>query len=99
MTKAIYIGNCTEIGNPRKYISNFFEDATELSNIVEDSDNYKKISFDVFLENVSIESVPKKALKGISDYFYVRKNNTKLKEAKLFYIYNLDQDIHYFFSK
>ena len=54
-----------------------------------------------FYKIISENDVPKKALKGNLKFFYIFGNDEKinLDTAKLFYIYNEDQDIHYFFKR
>lgn len=94
--KATYIGNCIDIGNNKKYITKIFSDSTELAQQIKS--NQKKLSEKLFLDNVDFKSIPKKALKGETEYFYFGKD-LKPDEAKFFYIYNIDSDVHYFFEK
>ena len=97
--KANYIGNCIDVGNDDKYICKFFPDANYLSNITENENNHQKISKSEFEKHVNISSAPKKLTKGKLKYYFVSARKYKINEASLFYIYNENQDIHYFFEK
>jgi hypothetical protein len=105
----MYIGNCTHIGCNTKYpISKFFSDATEMAYFVGNPDEgttgrSKQIDFDLFLNFINKDDIPKSALKGDNlSFYYVAeddKGEIKLNEAAIFFIYNQDKDIHYFFRK
>lgn len=101
-----YIGSCVDVGYGRGIISDIYSDATEMSQDVyvpdsdEENENSTEITKEQFYKIFSENDVPKKALKGKSKYFYINggKENVNIDNAKLFYIYNETQDIHYFFK-
>lgn len=101
-----YIGSCVDVGYNRGIISDIYSDATEMSQDVfdpneDESNNSREITKQEFYKVFSENDVPKKALKGKQRYFYIFGNNERINidTAKLFYIYNEDQDIHYFFKR
>lgn len=98
-----YIGSCVDVGYGRGVISDIYSDATEMAQDVYDPNeddlmNSKEITKEDFYKNFSEDSIPKKALDKTNRYFYVG-YSLKLDQAKLFYIYNEKQDIHYFFKR
>lgn len=98
--QAKYIGSCVDVDkNNNKQVCNFFPDASELSRVIENNTNISQISKSEFEKCVDTSSGPKKATKGELEYYFVSIGKYKINEAALFYIYNLDQDIHYFFKR
>lgn len=105
----MYLGNCTHVGCNTKYpISKFFTDATEMAYIVGNPDEgttglSKQIDSNIFFRYIKNDDVPKSAMKGENISFYYvaedKKGEIKINDAAIFFIYNQDKDIHYFFRK
>jgi len=100
-----YIGNCVDVGGSgKKEVCKFFPDATSMAqkvgDSVEDFGDSTQVDEEEFYRYVNQSIVPKKALKGMNRYFYIsseRGIDIPKNEALIWYIYNEDQDIHYFF--
>ena len=93
-----YLGSCVEVGddNSCNYINDIFPDATKMANYVGDPDNddfgqSEKITRDEFFKNVERSIVKKKHLKGDVGFYYIP-------NLKMYYIYNFDEGIHYFYE-
>jgi hypothetical protein len=94
-----YLGSCVDVGNERSYnlINNIFSDATEMAYYVgnpdeQDPGQSQQISPKNFYDVIPKEQVPSKFLKGICTFHFIPKLN-------IFFIYNENQDVHYFFRK
>ena len=100
-----YIGNCVDVAYGRNKICKIFPDATTMAKYVgnPDEDNWgdgEEITKDEFLSLIDIKQIPKQALVGESRYFYIDPyGDLTLNTAKYFFMYNIEQDIHYFFEK
>ena len=93
-----YLGSCVEVGddNSCNYINDIFSDATEMAYYVgnPDDDDFGKseeISREEFLKNIDISVVKPKKLKGDVGFYYIP-------NLKMYYIYNFDDGIHYFYQ-
>jgi len=93
-----YLGSCIEVGddNSYNYINDIFSDATEMAYYVGDPDNddfgqSEEISRDEFFKNIYISVVKRKILKGEVGFYYIP-------NLKIYYIYNFDDGIHYFYK-
>src|SRR5574343_1221582 len=98
LNESIYLGSCVDVGNSKKhnYINNIFSDATDMSYYVydpnyNDMNNSMEISKDDFLKEIDINIIDKKVLKGDVKFCYIP-------SLKIFYIYNFDKDIYYFYK-
>lgn len=102
---ADYIGSCVDVGSGRCRISNYFDNATDLAYIVGDPDfddpgQSTEISKDEFMSVLGNPDVVDRYISKNCYYFYVSKaGNIPIDKAKLFFIYDNDSDIHYFFEK
>jgi Zn-dependent alcohol dehydrogenase len=99
-----YIGNCVDFGNGRKAVCNYFSDASHMATVVNpDGNNFLKVSAMEFYQYIDRNTVPKKAIVGNHEFYRVEydgNGETLTPEtAGLWWIYNVQQDIHYFFSK
>lgn len=99
-----YIGSCVDVGKNSAPVCQYFTDATELSNIVDNPNKHKQVSKDVFFNFVDREDLPKEALDGEKLYYAVTYSpvpgeSLDVEESGLFYLYNLDKDVHYFFER
>ena len=103
-----YIGSCVDIGGDEAEICDFFPDATDMAKWVGNPDegdegNSKELSKQEFYKFFPPNKVKKKHTKGNHTYHYIAQDEMGVemtpKESGLFFIYNIDQDIHYFFRK
>jgi len=106
-----YLGSCVDIdsenGSP---ICDIFPDATTMAQAVGDPDfddpgDSKELSQSDFFRYINRSTVPQEAMKGEHSYHYIAEYDIRnrreltLEEAEIFFIYNSDSDIHYFFSR
>lgn len=99
-----YIGSCVDVGKGGKRVCDVFHDATEMAQMVSKPSNNEQIDRKTFFNHVNRKSVPKEAMDGETLFFYVTYSrypgqSFEVDEASIFYIYNIDQDVHYFFEK
>jgi hypothetical protein len=103
-----YIGNCTDVDKQsNKRVCDLFPDATTMASVIgydsmdETHENLTEISKNEFLQYVDETVIPKKALRGTAEYFFLDMDDMGIKmrinESALFVLYNVTQDIHYFF--
>lgn len=106
--KGGYIGSCVDVGSGKKEVCRYFPNATVLAEYVgnPDEDDWgksKETTSDEFYMHVSIDDVPKKAIKGEHTFHYIAEDsmgrNMSIDETAIFFIYNATDDIHYFFKK
>jgi len=106
----VSVGN----SNSNAPICKIFGDATEMAQKVYDPDendlhDSTEISKEEFEKYIDHNSYPKKMLKGVLKYFYISEGIETINwvphkvtytpsQASIFYVYNEDQDIHYFFK-
>lgn len=98
-----YIGSCIDVGKGGAPVCQYFSDATELSNFVENPSRHTEIDRKKFFEFVDKEDVPEGAMEGDVKFFAVTYSpmpgqSLEVEESGLFYLYNWDKDIHYFFE-
>jgi len=93
-----YLGSCVEVGddNSCNYINDIFSDATEMAGYVGDPDNddfgqSEEITQDEFFKNVEESTVINTQLEGDVGFYYIP-------NLKMYYIYNFDDGIHYFYE-
>lgn len=104
LLKETYMGNCVDIGNEKNVpIRNIFSDANELSHVVNpDGDNFLQVTSERFYSVIPIQEVPKKAIKGNLEYYRIMMdssgNEMSDTQCGIWWIYNVTQDIHYFFQ-
>jgi hypothetical protein len=104
-----YIGSCVDVGGDSgKEVCKYFPDATTMANYVgnPDEDDWgksKELPADEWYRYIDNSKVPRKAIKGKNTYHYIAYDNADQEispeEAAVFFIYNIDQDIHYFFRR
>jgi hypothetical protein len=99
-----YIGSCVDIGGTDKEVCKYFPNATILATYVgnPDEDDWglsKPIFKEEFYKYISSTIVPKETLKGKHSFHYIDTGGYGPQEAAIFFIYNEDQDIHYFFKR
>lgn len=94
-----YLGSCVEVGDEESEcsINNIFSDATEMAYYVgnpdeDDMGRSMEISEEEFFENIKKDTIVKKYLKGEVKYYY-------LPDLDIYFIYNEDQDVHYFYKR
>ena len=93
-----------DFGNGRKAVCKYFSNATHMSNIVNpDGNNFLRVNETEFYQYIDRTTVPQKAMIGKHEFYRVKydtRGETLTPEtAGLWWIYNVPQDIHYFFSK
>ena len=93
-----FLGSCIEVGNRNStnFINSIFSDATEMAYYVGDPDSgdfgqSEEISRNEFFENIDIAAVKRSQLKGEVGFYFIP-------NLKIFYIYNFDTGIHYFYG-
>jgi len=105
MKENSYAGSCVDVDSGRNYpICNIFNDATDMAGVVNpDGHNFVQVNSKDFFDNIPRRYVPKKALVGDLEYYRVKQDrggNLLTNETSgLWWIYNITQDIHYFFTK
>ena len=92
-----YLGSCVEVGDEdsNNFINRIFSDATEMAYYVgnpdeEDLGKSEKISKKEFFSKIDKETINKKVLRGEVEYFYIP-------DLDIYFIYNINKDIHYFY--
>ena len=104
-----YIGSCVDVGGDSgKEVCDILSDATDMATVVLNPDEgdegtSKELTKEEFYQFIPIDKVKKKHVKGNHTYHYVaqdeRGREMTPKESGIFFIYNIDQDIHYFYRK
>jgi hypothetical protein len=103
-----YIGSCVDVGSGKKEVCKYFPDATIMAQYVGNPDENdwgksKETTSEEFYKFVSKYDVPKKAINGEHTYHYIAEDSygrsMKINETSIYFIYNIDSDIHYFFKK
>ena len=104
-----YIGSCVDVGSQNnKDICRIFPNATAMAQKIGDTPegdlgDTKELPEAEFYKWIDKTAVPAKALKGKVSYYYVAVDNSgrqmKPDQSGLFFIYNWDSDIHFFFRK
>ena len=103
-----YIGSCVDVGGTGKEICDIFPDATDMAVWVGNPDEgdegkREELSKQEFHKFIPTNKVKQKHIKGDHTYHYIAQDEMGVemtpKESGLFFIYNIDQDIHYFFRK
>jgi len=99
-----YIGSCVDVGENNAEVCRYFPDATTLASYVgnPDEDDWgksKELSEDEFFKFIDLKKIPSKVMKGKYTFHYIDTGNYGPEKAAIFFIYNWDQDIHYFFRK
>ena len=104
-----YIGNCVDVGSGNnKEVCSIFSDATSMAQKVGNPDendwgDSKELSKTEFLSYIDSSKIPAKSVKGNHTHHYIAIDNVGRemtpKQAAIFFIYNEDQDIHYFFRR
>lgn len=106
--KGGYLGSCIDVGEGKKEVCNYFPDATVMAEYVGNPDEgdwgkSSQITEDEFYKYVQQLDVPKKVLKGKHSFHYISKDRIgkgiAIDEAAIFFVYNIDADVHYFFRK
>ena len=94
-----YLGSCIEVGDDESecFITKLFSDATQMAYYVgnpDEGDEERSIEIfeDEFFENIKKELVHKKYLKGDATFHYIP-------DLDVYFIYNSDQDVHYFYER
>ena len=97
LKEAQYLGSCVEVGDEdsNNFINRIFSDATEMAYYVgnpdeEDLGKSEKISKKEFFSKIDKETIKKKVLRGEVEYFYIP-------DLDIYFIYNVNKDIHYFY--
>ena len=91
-----YIGSCVDVGGDDAEVCQLFPDATELEYMVGNPD---------WTEQIPANRIKSKHIEGkhtfhyINDYAANWQGKMTPREASVFFIYNEDQDIHYFYMK
>lgn len=99
-----YIGSCVDVGGNSAEVCNYFPNASVMATYVGNPDENdwgksKELSKNEFYTFVNTSKVPSKATQGKHTFHYIDTGGYSPKEAAIFFIYNWDQDIHYFFKR
>jgi len=103
-----YIGSCVDVGSGKKEVCKYFPDATIMAQYVGNPDENdwgksKETTSKEFYKFVSKNDVPKKAINGEHSYHYIAEDSygrdMTINDTAIYFIYNVDSDIHYFFKK
>ena len=104
-----YIGSCVDVGGDSgKEVCDIFPNATDMAAWVGNPDEgdegkSKELTKDEFYQFIPTEKVKQKHIKGNHTYHYIaqdeRGREMTPRESGVFFIYNVDQDIHYFYRK
>ena len=105
-----YIGSCVDVGGDDAEVCELFPDATELEYMVGNPDEgtegmSAEISKEEWTEQIPANRIKSKHVKGKHTFHYINDYRTNFqgkmtpREASVFFIYNEDQDIHYFYMK
>jgi hypothetical protein len=103
-----YIGSCVDVGSGKKEVCKYFPDATIMAQYVGNPDENdwgksKETTSKEFYKFVSKNDVPKKAINGEHSYHYIAQDSygrdMTINDTAIYFIYNVDSDIHYFFKK
>ena len=105
-----YIGSCVDVGGDDAEVCQLFPDATELEYMVGNPDEgtegmSAEISKEEWTEQIPANRIKSKHIEGkhtfhyINDYAANWQGKMTPREASVFFIYNEDQDIHYFYMK
>ena len=98
-----YIGSCVDVGRNNTYtpICDIFHDATELDRVVNEGENNIEVSPETFYKYVNKKDVKPKMTRGKVEYYRIKEdqsgNPMNDEESSLWWIYNVDDDVHYFF--
>ena len=105
-----YIGSCVDVGGDDAEVCELFPDATELEYMVGNPDEgtegmSAEISKEEWTEQIPADRIKSKHIEGKHTYHYINDYAANWQgkmtpgEASVFFIYNIDQDIHYFYKK
>jgi hypothetical protein len=104
-----YIGSCVDVGGDSgKEVCKYFPDATTLAAYVGNPDEgdwgkSHELTAERWYSYIDSAKVPAKAIKGVNTYHYIARDSADRamspSEASIFFIYNVDHDIHYFFRR
>ena len=104
-----YIGSCVDVGGDGgKEGCDIWRAATDMATAVGNPDEgeeglSKELSKQEFHKEIPTNKVKQKHVKGNHTYHYIaqdtRGREMTPKESGIFFIYNIDQDIHYFYRK
>jgi hypothetical protein len=103
-----YIGSCVDVGGNSAEICRIFPDASSMANKVgnPDEDDWgdsSELSEMDFYKYIPKNKIPAKSLKGKVSFHYISVDSfgrtLQPSQSGLFFIYNWDKDIHYFFKR
>ena len=102
-----YIGSCVDVGGNNAEVCDIFPTATDMEYYVGNPDKgtegkSKEISKEEWLEQIPANRIKSKHIEGEHSFHYIAQDTAGLispDEAGIFFIYNIDQDIHYFYRK
>lgn len=108
LLEARYIGSCVDVGGNNAEVCDIFPSATDMEHYVGNPDEgtegkSKEISKEEWISQIPANKIKSKHIKGEHSFHYIAKGNYDIEmtpdEAGIFFIYNIDQDIHYFYRK
>ena len=99
-----YIGSCVDVGGNKAEVCRYFPDASTMATYVGNPDENdwgmsKELNKNKFYKFIDSSKVPSNIIKGKHTFHYIDTGGYGPEEAAIFFIYNWDQDIHYFFKK
>ena len=103
-----YIGSCVDVGGTGAEICSIFPNASDMEYVVGNPDEgtegkSKEISKAEWTEQIPEAKIKRKHIKGDHSFHYVAQDSIGRpmtpSQSGLFFIYNADQDVHYFYRK
>ena len=103
-----YIGSCVDVGGNNAEVCNIFPNASDLEYYVGNPDEgtegkSREISKEEWIEQIPFTKIKSKHIEGEHSFHYIAFDSLNRemtpKQSSIFFIYNADQDIHYFYRK
>tara|TARA_A100001015_G_scaffold317961_1_gene436355 strand:- start:791 stop:1138 length:348 start_codon:yes stop_codon:yes gene_type:complete len=103
-----YIGSCVDVGGSNAEICDIFPNASDMEVYVGNPDKgeegkSKELSKEDWTQQIPDNRIKSKHIKGEHTFHYIAQDSIGRDmtpdESSLFFIYNVDQDIHYFYRK
>jgi hypothetical protein len=99
-----YIGSCVDVGGNKAEVCRYFPNASTMATYVGNPDENdwgmsKELNKDEFYKFIDPSKVSSNVTKGKHTFHYIDTGGYGPEGAAIFFIYNWDQDIHYFFKR
>lgn len=103
-----YIGSCVDVGGNNAEVCDIFPNASDMEVYVgnpdkEEEGKSKELSKKEWTQQIPSNRIKPKHIKGKHTFHYIAQDSIgrdmSPSESSIFFIYNADQDIHYFYRK